>query len=167
MRRSRSFLAVFAVGALSLSLTACGGDDKNASADDVAKAVEEATNGSVSADEVKDALSGLDDVCSGAAIVAAGMATALTGGEGTDQMDEYFDQALKDAPDEIKDDLTTVSEAFQKMGELIKDNGGDITKAMSDPDVQAEFEALDTPELEAASDRLDTWFTENCDNSGD
>jgi hypothetical protein len=170
VRFSRSLLAVFAVGTLSLSLTACGGDDGgldgNASAEDIAEAIEENTGGQVSADdiedEVADAIEGVNGACAGAAFLAGGLFTAFTGAEGLDQVRAYFDTALDDAPDEIKGDLTVLRETYEELGTLVEEHGG-LAAAMSDPEVQAEFEELDTPEVEQASDNVEAWISENCD----
>jgi hypothetical protein len=170
VRTLRPLLAVFTVGALSLTFTACGDDDggtlgagSNPSKDDIAQAIEDQTDGEVSADEVKDALEGLDEACLGAAYLYAGAAAAMTDEASAEEAKQYFESAKDSLPDEIRDDFEVVAAGMEKYFDLIGDEGFDITKAMTDPDVQKALEDLDSPEFTEASDNVTAWLDDNCD----
>jgi hypothetical protein len=170
VRFSRSLLAVFAVGTLTLSLTACGGDDGgldgNASAEDLADAIEEASGGEVSADDVEDVLGngGLSDACIGASYAGAAMFGAMSGTELDGEAKEYFENAADDVPDEIKEDFAVLAEMMSKYSALIEEHG-DLASAMADPEVLAELEELSSPEYEAASENVNAWYDANCDTT--
>ena len=173
MRLTRTLLAVFAVGALSVSLAACGGDDDlgaNPSSEDLAEAIEDASNGQVSADEIQDEIDdatggeGLSDACVGASLAGAALVGAMSG-EIDPEAEAYLEDARNKVPDEIKDDFAVVADTIGQYAELIKDHDGDITAAMSDPEVIEQMEALSSPEYEEASANVDAWFSANCDTA--
>lgn len=61
-------------------------------------------------------------------------------------MEDAMQEMRDNAPDEISDDVNTVLDAFDEMQE--------------DPSA---MESMDLEEMEAASDRVDTWIQENCE----
>jgi hypothetical protein len=169
VRTPRPLLAVFAVGALSLTFTACGDDDGglgaggDPSADDIAQAIEDQTDGEVSADEVKDALDGVDGACLGAAYLYAGAAAAMTDEASAEEAKQYFESAKDSLPDDIKDDFEVVAAGMERYFDVIGEDGFDVTKAMTDPEAQKALEDLNSPEFTEASDNVTAWFDENCD----
>jgi hypothetical protein len=166
VRLTRTLLAVFAIGALFVPLAACGGDDGgsplSAGTDD------NSTDDSVDlpdADELEDLadLSGVDEVCLGAVYAASGLGALMSGGEGADEAQQFFDEARSNVPDEIKDDFDVLADFYAEFAALLADFDNDFSKLMTDPDAQEKFAELESDELEAASANLDAWFSENCD----
>ena len=70
-----------------------------------------------------------------------------------DQFQSALDDAVDAAPDEIKDDVETVREAFADV---------DLSdpQALTDPDVQ---ETFTSPEFKEASSNLDAYVKDNCE----
>jgi hypothetical protein len=96
------------------------------------------------------------------------------GGNLTDDLEtvaQVFQNAADNAPSEIKADMQVLANAFTGFYTALDDLGVDFsnpaTFATLSAEEQAEFqsaiEALDTPELQQASDNLDAWFSENCE----
>jgi hypothetical protein len=179
VRLTRSLLAVFAVGALSLSLTACGGDDSDSlssisdeagdTADDAV--VDDATDdsGDIDLDDLEDLddladMAGVDEICLGGAYLAAGMMGGLTGETDTDAT-EYFEEYADQVPEEIRDDFGVVAEFWAKYSSILAEYDNDFSKLAMDEDAMAELEALSTPEVEAANENVSAWFDENCDTT--
>jgi hypothetical protein len=82
-----------------------------------------------------------------------GMVDAIADAEGT------FDAYLEALPDDLKDDGELLVESVKTLAEKVDD-------VKDDPDVEAKVEAayndLDTPELNAAGDAVDAYEDENC-----
>ena len=98
---------------------------------------------------------GLSDECEAAynLIMAMSMAMSGTGGDAN----EAFDQARDGVPDELKDDVEVIADAYGpylvKVAEF-----EDPTAAYSDPEVVALAETLNTPEVVEASDNLNEYL---------
>jgi hypothetical protein len=184
VRLTRTLLAVLATGALFVPLAACGDDDGgsplSAGTDDNAAddssgddssgddSSGDDSSGDVDlpdADELEDLadLSGVDEVCLGAVFAASGLGALMSGGEGADEAQQYFDEARSNVPDEIKDDFDVLADFYAEFAALLADFDNDFSKLMSDPDAQEKFAELESDELETASANLDAWFSENCD----
>jgi hypothetical protein len=175
VRALRSLLAILAVGALSLTFTACGDDDGpgalgtggDTSADDASGDAGDDSGDDVdlpSNDELEDLadMAGVDEACLGAIYVSAGIFGAFTDEASAKEAEQYFEEAKGNLPDDIRDDFEVVADGMKKYGEVLADHDYDFTKAMSDPDVQSALEDLDTPEFQAASDNVNAWLEENC-----
>lgn len=96
-------------------------------------------------------------------------------GEATtaDEMEKEYEELtsaigkLSDqAPDEIKADVEVVSDAFTTFYETLKKYDFDFTKI---PESEAEQLDLDSPEIESASNRVESYFEKVCeiDSDGD
>lgn len=83
-------------------------------------------------------------------------------GQSFDGLEEAFSSLSDSVPDDLKDDVETVADAYGQMAAVIADAGGDIGKAMADPANQAKIAAIGTPEVEAASDAISAYFEETC-----
>jgi hypothetical protein len=77
------------------------------------------------------------------------------------------------APAEIKDDVKTINQYFDKLGDLLADYDYDFTKLIADaqahPEKLAEFEQLGSDaDFAAASERFDAYLQNVCkiDTSG-
>jgi hypothetical protein len=181
VRVLRSLLAIFVVGALSLTFTACGDDggsplaaeagDDNSSDTGDDSAGDSAGDSSddldlPSDDELDDLadLAGVDEACLGGLYLAAGM-FGFTDEASAKEAQEYFEEARDDLPDEIRDDFDVVADAMRTYGEVLAEHDYDFAKLMADADAQAALEDLESPEYTEATDNLDAWFSENCDTT--
>jgi hypothetical protein len=78
---------------------------------------------------------------------------------------EKFAQYADEVPDEIKEDVQTISTAYGAFLDKLKDIGytpGQVPTADQIQQLQAASDSVGTPEVQAASDRLGAWTTENC-----
>lgn len=157
-------------------LVGCGGDDDDdvgARADAEAEdAADEA--GDIDLDDVEDFAFGSEECleASAAFLSAAGGAAALFSGE-----DEELERSLADleklegdVPDEIKDDFDTFVEAYTDLTEEFADLDFDPSSGEApDEETMAALEELgrrfEDSDFQAASERIQAWFTENCETS--
>jgi hypothetical protein len=169
-----------------LALTACGGDDKGSSdtkasdtteatADTTAAATDEtasdetiatdettATDDSVVADTSDiDALS--TDECNA---LRDKYASLLGDAEDPDysKLEQLYGDLADEVPGELKGDVETLQTAFQPFFDLLKKYDYDITKAAADPAFAEIGTSVDSPDVQAATQRLDAYFA-NCDDS--
>jgi hypothetical protein len=71
------------------------------------------------------------------------------------------------APEEIREDLTLIYEAYGEFLQALEDSGydptsGEAPSAETIAAITAASEQLSEPELTAASDRVTAWFDDNC-----
>jgi len=74
------------------------------------------------------------------------------------QFEQVFGDVEKSVPDELRDDVQVLAAAFSKYAQILKDSGNN----MASPDVAQALENLGTPEVQAASDNLQTYFDATC-----
>lgn len=75
---------------------------------------------------------------------------------GITEISERFDDLAEQAPDEITDDVEAMAAAFSELVDQAQE-------AESFDDLEAiDSSALDSPELDAAGERLETWTDEHC-----
>jgi hypothetical protein len=95
-------------------------------------------------------------------LASAGFASGATQEE-LDQFEKNANDLKAKIPDEVKDDFETVANAYRDYIEQLK--GLDMTDAFNADTMaklQAAAEKISTPEVEAAQDRIDKYFTDNC-----
>ena len=78
-------------------------------------------------------------------------------GEQSD-LNEVFGDISSKVPEELRADVLVLGEAFATYAEVLKAANNDFTNA----EVQAALEALDTPEVNAANERLSAYFDATC-----
>jgi hypothetical protein len=82
------------------------------------------------------------------------------------KLDDVFDKAVDKSPAEIKPDMQTLQKGFKALENVLAKYDYDIAKmtqaAASDPSVTQQLQNFDTPEFEAASGRVDAYFTNVC-----
>jgi|GEM_PF-6199327 hypothetical protein len=87
--------------------------------------------------------------------------------EGYDVFRAFFVRALQIAPSELKGDLQSMADGMEPFLDLLEEHDYDFmamyAASESDPELAARLEALEDPELQAASDRVDVWIEANCD----
>lgn len=107
---------------------------------------------------------GLSAECTAYATAIMGaMAGIGTGAEvDADAIAEAFGKLESLVPDDLKDDVATMAEAWGPFAELLNKFDGDIAAMMADPEAMAALGAMDTPEVTAADDALSAYFDEVC-----
>lgn len=186
MFRMRKAAALAAVVILGVGAAACGGDDDGDKASDEVADEGAGRDASSGRDEPRDDidlddldadidLSGLfeDEDCAAfyeaMANAGAGVASIFTGdSDALVQAAAFFSEVAKNLPDEIAGDFETFAGAYQDFAMAMAESGIDFEDpaTFTDPEVMAQLEPviekLDTPEVQAASERIDTWLTETC-----
>lgn len=143
--RGRRALAVAALVVLAGSLGACGGDDED-TADFCEKYRAYEDQNEQVADDFQDDPENID--------LEEAKSTF------TDVADQVEDLA-GEAPDEIKDDVATVSDATSELADQVDQ--------AEDPEQFAEAvttAAEDSDEVDEAGQRVDDWIADNCDSDG-
>lgn len=158
-------------------LAACGGDDDDdldaaarAAADEAAS--EAGDEDDIDFDDVEDFAFGSEECleASAAFLSAAGGAAALFGGA-----DEELERSLADledlgddVPDEIKDEFELFVEVYNDVVEEFADLDYDPTSGEAPSEeamaaLTALGERFEDSEFQEASERIQAWFTENCE----
>ncbi len=180
MKKRSLVLSLIATG--SLLFAACGGDDTSAdtagadttaadgSADATTAAPDDTSASDISIDEGKLGDIVGDDCAQVAAVMASVYGSAAgVAGDSTKELEAALDSMKSKVPDDLKDDLAVVSEAWSGYLAVLAKYGNDMTKlitaAASDPELQAQMAKMSTPEVEAASDNLSKYFDETCKTS--
>lgn len=71
---------------------------------------------------------------------------------------QIFGDLSSKVPADLQDDMAILSAAFQQYGEILTANNNDPSSA----EVQQAIQALGTPEVNAASETVQTYFEETC-----
>jgi hypothetical protein len=160
-------IVLFAAGTL---FVACGGDDdESATADASTDAtVDAGSNGAAEALLGKDCVEAATAYA--AAVTSAGQVFAGAGENVESDLEKLQAYADK-APDEIKDDLKVVAEAYSDFVTGYADIDYDATSGKPPTQEQADAleelgKKLDNDEVTAASDNVSAWFDENCKQNG-
>ncbi|MDO9176306.1 MAG: hypothetical protein Q7V62_15970 [Actinomycetota bacterium] len=85
------------------------------------------------------------------------MTAAFAPGSEVD-LDQVFSQVSANVPDELQGDVEVLSAALRELAEIMQSSGGD----MSSPEVAQAIQEMSTPEVSAASDRLNAYFDATC-----
>lgn len=72
--------------------------------------------------------------------------------------EQVFGDISSKVPEELSADVLVLGEAFNAYGEVMTANNNDF----ANPQVQAALEALGTPEVEAANERISAYFDATC-----
>ena len=166
---------VVVISALLLVGAGCGGGDDEAS-DDTEVTVTETTTDETTTDDETDTttddvdVSGIlgDEDCLQLASIGATFAQAITGAT-DDEAAEAFQELVDEVPGEIQADLQVLADWFADYAAEIRDIGieeGQVPTAAQLQQLQAALAATDQAELNAASERLQAWATENCEGTG-
>jgi hypothetical protein len=170
MKRSR-FVAVFVVGAFFLA--ACGGGDD---AGDAGGDGQVAATGDAAGDSGGDGggVAGPLDAAECAKVVTAMSAAAAAvpqamSGEAGDLSTsvEQMEAFAAAAPEEIRDDLLTVAQAYAAYSAALTGTGYDPSSGEPPPPeviaaLTAAGQELQNADFQAASERVSAWFQENC-----
>jgi hypothetical protein len=163
----------FVAGAalVALVLAGCGGDNSSPSAAQSPTGAASSSNGSTTTPSFTG--SGSSDFCNFAKdLQSSDIANSLNGDSTNVKNDlakvrDALSQAKAKAPAEIKADVATVADAFQKYDDLLAKYGYDPQKltaaAQKDPQVLAQATAvLDDSKFAAASERVSAYAEQVC-----
>jgi hypothetical protein len=76
-----------------------------------------------------------------------------------DELDERLDGYVDSSPDQIRDDVETLTGAYEQVREVLASHDYDITEAITDPELE---EVLTNTEVEDAGTRVDEFEDANC-----
>jgi hypothetical protein len=160
---------------VALVLAGCGGDNSSSSsaASSATTAAASASGSNASTTTPSFTGNGSAAFCAFAKDLQSSDIGNSLNGDSTNVKDDLakvrdaMNQAKDKAPDEIKADVATVAEAFQKYDDLLAKYGYDPQKltdaAQKDPQVLAQATAvLSDPKYEAASDRVSAYAEQVC-----
>lgn len=172
MSRMRRLL-LFLLGTAALVLTGCGGDD-----DDGADAAAGTETGSEDdRDEADDSSEDVDDIAGmsegcmqafAAFSEMAGSAGFAGGSTDPDESLEQFQAFAQVAPEEIRDDLELLGDAYARFVAVMVETGFDPRSGQA-PDEETmaalteAMEPLSSDEVRAASERVSAYFSSECD----
>ena len=167
------------LGALALLAAGCGGGgDKSSAATETTietTAETETTDTSSETTEESSDTNGnpfASKDCLELAGIGAKFSEALgaTGsGQNLEATTAFLDELVSKAPDEIKGDLATLASAWQEIAAALKDvdlTSGAAPNADTIKKLQEISQKFDTPELQQASQHLETWAQDNCGATG-
>jgi hypothetical protein len=160
---------------LALVAAGCGGGDDESSASDE-PTIEETTTEDTTTEETADdetTEADLSDVlededCLALAGVGASIAQAFSGAADSGSEADLEELASR-VPEEIRADVQILARALAEYSEKIQEIGietGATPTAAQVQELQAAIASLDQQELTAASERIQTWATENCEAAG-
>ena len=168
------WLSILAL-ALALVAAGCGGDDDDSSASDTTT-IEETTDTTSDETTTDDdtATTGdfdfADEDCRGlvAAFLGVSQAFAAAAGGSSEELQEQaeaFSEFADDVPEEIRADVQTLAEAYGQYIDVLQEAGlqpGEIPSAEQAQELSDALQSVGTADVNAASERLGTWTSENC-----
>lgn len=145
------FLMILAALALALGLAGCGDDgDETSDGGDFCALAENFSEFDDSAEEI----------FTGGGADADELKKAWT------EITANFDDFREAAPGEIKDDVATVTDVVDDFTAILEEADYSITtlitQAATDPSIQERLEAFDGDDIEAASDRVEKYVSDEC-----
>jgi hypothetical protein len=80
----------------------------------------------------------------------------------------YFDEVAERVPEAIRDDFRVFADAYGEFAQALADADVDFSDPSTmDPEAAAQLqglaEAFSAPEVQAASENIQAWVTENCE----
>ena len=178
MNRTGAKVIGVLVAGLLVGATACGGSSKKDEASDsgtVSATVAESTSGTSSNSDLNqlgddlNALSGKAGDCFTASLAFAALAIAplgFMGGATQEQIDQLksdTEELKAEVPSAVKADFQTYADGIEQYANALK--GVSLTDIMN-PETQQKMEEagkiLDSPEMTAASDNIETYFSDTC-----
>ena len=160
-------LVLLVLGLLALVAAACGdsgdGDDNGGSASDTSEESSSDEGGGGDSDS---------EFCELARKFSEEFEDSAAASNQEDQATQFkelraaIEQLEDEAPDEIEDDVKTVADAFRESDDLLKKYDYDFSKV---PEAEAENVSINSAEVTAASNRVESYFEKTCkiDSDGD
>lgn len=167
----RKFLLL--VGLVAVTLAGCGGGD-GGSTDTASDTASASAGGSGDSDDKEFTGKGSGDFCDLARDYADKFEDAGEADTEAELADDYkkfsdaIDELAAEAPKEIEGDVEVVQDAFAELNGLLEKYDYDFAKI---PEEEAATIDLDNPEIEAANNRIESYFETVCkidtDDDGD
>jgi hypothetical protein len=162
-KHARVLLALLAL--IALGFVSCGGDDD----DDAASG----SGTTISNDDLKDAAkaAGVDKEClqgvQAFSSLGASAGAAFAGGSELDKSVKAFKAYADAAPDDIKDEVRVIADAYSAYFQAVADSGWDPSSGTAPTQEQADAlsaasEKIDSADVKAASDTVSAYFDEHC-----
>ena len=166
---------LLALSVLALFFAGCGGgDDDGGSVDTAAEGTSEAGSDDAADDTADTDFSGKggDDFCDLAKKYEEDFEDTSDSTSADDIEKEFselttaIDKLADEAPDEIEADTKKIAGAFKEYNDLLKKYNYDFSKI---PEAESEKISLQNPDVEAASNRVESYFEKVCgmDSDGD
>jgi hypothetical protein len=156
---------------LALMGASCGSDDSETAGDteSVMTETEGITAEDTTTGETTDDDGPFDTAeCSSLVAAAASVATSFSATGDTGEVEEaraQFEEFADEAPDEIRDDLQVLVDAYDEFAEVLDDvdiEPGETPTAEAIQELQAAIASIDQAEVAAAAANVNTWTTANC-----
>lgn len=179
-RRLVTLLVVASFAGFVLVAAGCGGDDKTSAPDTTTTATTpiteetdttatETESTDTESTETTDTTSTTTDFassenCQEFAQIGSKISGALTGSGDIGDVQGAFDQLAEAAPDEIKDDFTTLAGYFGQLADALEGYDPSSGQAPS-AEALAKIQAIDSAGATEASQNISTWAQENCSGS--
>jgi len=90
-----------------------------------------------------------------------GIASAMSGGDKKtfDNLAKAMNNLKDSVPDDLRDDMDVVSQAYTKLAAIYAKYNYDLSKAATDPDLQKFFS---DPKFSQSSDNISNWLESEC-----
>ncbi len=156
---------------LALMGTSCGGDDNDTASgtDTVVTETQGITAEDTTTDETTDDDGSFaTDECSSLVAAASSVATAFSATGDTGELEEAraeVEEFADDAPDEIRDDLQVLVDAYDELAAVLDDvdiEPGETPTAEAIQELQAAIASIDQAEVTEAAANVNAWTTANC-----
>jgi hypothetical protein len=174
----RRITMVALVAVLALVGAACGGDDDDSATEDTEASDDGGTtddsgddgdDGGAPDGALGEVIAGMGGCTGAAAAVSASMFAGLNpqAAEEIEENREFFDDFESSVPDDIKEDVELFAAYVDAYSEVLGDySAEDLADPGNAQQIGEDFESLedDFPpdEIQAASDNISDWFTEEC-----
>ncbi len=173
----RWFLIVLAVLALAFAGAGCGGGDDEAGGDTdtttITDSVETTTDEETTdeTDTDTDVTTGFDfsseecqELANAGNAFSQAFGSATSGADLSDEA-EAFQEFADNAPDEIREDMQTLADAYEEIVAALADvdlDPGATPSAEQVAELTQALSSIDSTGVSAASQRIGTWAQENC-----
>ena len=180
----RWFLIVLAVLALAFAGAGCGGGDDESAGDTETTAITDSVSTDETTDETTDEsttdgtdtdISDFDfsseecrELLNAGTAFSQAIGSAGSGGDLSDEA-EAFQEFAGNAPEEIRDDMQTLADAYEEIIAALGDvdlQPGETPSAEQVAQLTQALSSINSADVTAASERIGTWAQENCSSSG-
>ena len=145
------------------ALVACGGSsDRSGSSDGGSSA---GGDSEVTIVTVAD-IPGVDDACEKVLNMIGASGQVIAGLVDPDTASSIISDFVSAVPDEIRSDAEVMADAFSAYVEVFAKYSGDLAAAATDPEAMAALEALDSPEVREANERVTQYLADECGFTG-
>ncbi|MCE2763798.1 MAG: hypothetical protein LW627_04720 [Ilumatobacteraceae bacterium] len=109
---------------------------------------------------------GVDDSCEKVVNMIGALGQVMAGQISTEDARAIVDDFVAAVPDEIRGDAEVLVAAFTGYIDVLAKYDGDVTTAMSDPEVMTALDKISAAETNASTDRISAYLTDKCGWAG-